>query len=89
MLSKRKDVETRAVPGRLPSEGKGMTGRTDGQSISKARIERGLSRRELARRARVSVATVHNLETGKYQPRGTTLRKVLAALQKAPKLPEL
>lgn len=53
------------------------------------REERGLSRRELARRARVSVGTIHNIETGKFRPRGTTLRKVLAALRRAPKLPEV
>jgi predicted transcriptional regulator len=44
---------------------------------------------ELARRAKVSPATIHNLERGKYQPRGVTLRKILGALQRSPKLPAL
>jgi predicted transcriptional regulator len=44
---------------------------------------------ELARKAKVSPATIHNLETGKYLPRGHTLRKILEALQKVPKLPQV
>jgi predicted transcriptional regulator len=59
------------------------------RKIAKARKERGLSMQELARKAKVSPATIHNLETGKFHPRGATLRKILEALQKSPKLPEL
>lgn len=44
---------------------------------------------ELARKAKVSPATIHNLETGKFHPRGATLRKILQALQMAPKLPKI
>jgi transcriptional regulator with XRE-family HTH domain len=55
--------------------------------IARARRERGLSMHELARRAGVSAATIHNLETGKFNPTGATLRKVLQALQAVPKLP--
>lgn len=57
--------------------------------IVKAREARGLSLRELARLARVSVGTIHNIEKGLYRPRGSTLRKVLEALRKVPKLPRL
>jgi transcriptional regulator with XRE-family HTH domain len=64
-----------------------MAGTMDGRRIARAREERGLSRRELARRAKVSVATVHNVETRKVRPRGSTLRKILGALQRTPKLP--
>jgi len=55
--------------------------------IAKARKDRGLSMQELARKAKVSPATIHNLETGKSHPRGATLRKILEALQRVPKLP--
>src|SRR5438445_11878090 len=59
------------------------------KQIAKARKERGLSMQELARKAKVSPGTIHNLESGKFRPRGATLRKILQALQEVPKLPEL
>ena len=57
--------------------------------IAKAREARGLSLRELARLARISAGTIRNIENGVYRPRGSTLRKVLEALNKVPKLPKL
>jgi predicted transcriptional regulator len=59
------------------------------KQIARARKERGLSMQELARKAKVSPATIHNLETGRFRPRGATLRKILEALQKVPKLPRI
>ena len=57
--------------------------------IRKAREMRGLSRQKLAKLSRVAERTLYNLEHGKKKPHGTTLRKILAALRKIPKLPEI
>jgi transcriptional regulator with XRE-family HTH domain len=57
--------------------------------IRSAREARGLSMNDLARRAKVSPATIHNLESGKRQPHPSTLRKILTALDKTPKLPDV
>jgi hypothetical protein len=65
-----------------------MTGPVAGR-IRKAREARGLSRQELADKAGVALRTVFNLESGERQPRGKTLRKLLEALERTPKLPEV
>jgi len=47
--------------------------------IVAARIEAGLTQRELAVRAHTSPAAIANYETGKAEPRLSTLERVLAA----------
>lgn len=59
---------------------------TWGKKILKARMERGLSREQLAKRAGIAIRTLYNLEHGKRTPHGNTLRKLNAALAKVPKL---
>jgi transcriptional regulator with XRE-family HTH domain len=52
---------------------------------AQCRAARGLlawSQQELARRARVGVVTVHQLETGASQPRVATLQVIRDALEK-------
>jgi transcriptional regulator with XRE-family HTH domain len=49
--------------------------------LATLRRTRGLSQRELAERAKVSPATVYEMEAGRRpQPRGSTLRKLAEAL---------
>jgi transcriptional regulator with XRE-family HTH domain len=53
---------------------------------AQCRAARGLlgwSQQELARRARVGVVTVHQLEAGTSQPRPATLQVIREALEKA------
>jgi len=45
--------------------------------------------RELARVAKVSVGTISAAESGKFKPRGATIRKLVAAMKKFEKLPDL
>jgi predicted transcriptional regulator len=60
-----------------------------GRELRKARVERGLGMRELARVAKVSVGTISAAESGKFKPRGATIRKLVAAMKKFEKLPDL
>lgn len=60
-----------------------------GERIHRARLERGLPAGELARKAKVALTTIYGIESGLRQPRPTTLRKILQALEKIPKLPEI
>lgn len=63
--------------------------RVTGKQIQKERKARGLSIRELARLSGVSASAISYLERGVYAARGKTLRALLGALKKVPKLPEL
>lgn len=60
-----------------------------GVRIRKARLERGLSAVELAKKAKVARTTILGIESGRRLARPTTLRKILLALEKTPKLPEI
>lgn len=60
-----------------------------GRDLKKARVDRGLGMRELARLAKVSVGTISAAESGKFKPRGATIRKLVAAMKWVEKLPEL
>jgi transcriptional regulator with XRE-family HTH domain len=64
-------------------------GESWGERIRRARLERGLPAEELAKKAGVARATIYGIESGHRKPRPTTLRKVLQALEKIPKLPEI
>lgn len=55
-----------------------------GDVVRELRAERGWSQDDLVREARVSKATVQNIETGKFSPRQDTLRKVAGAFGKTP-----
>ena len=48
--------------------------------LRELRLERVLSQRELAERAKVSPKTVLDIETGKIRPHPATLRKLAVAL---------
>jgi transcriptional regulator with XRE-family HTH domain len=60
-----------------------------GERIRKARLARGLPADELAKKAKVARTTIYGIENGHRQPRPTTLRKILTALERTPKLPEI
>lgn len=60
-----------------------------GKRLKQERVARGLSIRELARLSGVSASAISFIEREIYNARGTTLRALLTALQKAPKLPSL
>lgn len=60
-----------------------------GERIRRARLARGLTARELARKAKVDVVTLYRIERGTCKPRPTTHRKIAEALDKTPKLPEI
>jgi transcriptional regulator with XRE-family HTH domain len=60
-----------------------------GVRIRKARLDRGMPADELAKKAKVARTTIYGIESGHRQPRPTTLRKILQALEKTPKLPEI
>lgn len=60
-----------------------------GDRIRRARLDRGLTARELAKKAKVDVVTLYRIERGVCKPRPTTHRKIVEALDKTPKLPEI
>jgi len=64
-------------------------GESWGTRIRRARLERGLSADELAKKSQVARATIYGIEGGERTPRPATLRKILHALDKTPKLPEI
>jgi transcriptional regulator with XRE-family HTH domain len=53
-------------------------------SLREIRDEHALSLRELAARARLTKATIVNIEAGRVQPHPSTVRKLAAALDVAP-----
>jgi transcriptional regulator with XRE-family HTH domain len=55
-----------------------------GSLVRRYRTERGLSSRELARRARVSLGTVSHLETGSHRPTVSTFTRIVEALELDP-----
>ena len=59
-----------------------------GERIRRARLERGLTARELAKKAKVDVITIYRIERGESSPRPTTHRTIAEALKKTSKLPE-
>lgn len=59
-----------------------------GERIRRGRLDRGLTARELAKKAKVDPGTIYRIEAGR-KPFPTTLRKILQALEKTPKLPEI
>jgi len=60
-----------------------------GERIRRARLARGLTAGELAKKAKVDRSTVYGIERGKRTAHPPTLRKILEALEKTPKLPEI
>lgn len=60
-----------------------------GETIRTARHERGLSVAELAKKAGVDPVTIYGLEAGRRVPRAGTVSRLVRALSKVPKLPEL
>ncbi len=57
-----------------------MTTGTTGDKVRALRKERGWLQQDLAERARVSMQTVSNLETGRHVPELATLSKIAKAL---------
>lgn len=59
-----------------------------GEELRQARARRGWSQEELAGKAGVAANTIRRIETGHTQPRGRTLRAIVAALshERAPAL---
>ena len=57
-----------------------MPERMDGDSVRKARQERGLSQRELAKRAGVALTTVQSFEGEKRKVNRSSIAAILAAL---------
>lgn len=57
--------------------------------LKRARAERGLSQRDLAEKSGISNVTIARIELGQNEPQGETARKLLEALAKVPKLPEV
>jgi transcriptional regulator with XRE-family HTH domain len=55
-----------------------------GEAIEDMRSERGLTRRQLAKRARMSYSYLHNLETGRRTPNLELLTKIAWALDMTP-----
>ena len=60
-----------------------------GERIRKGRLARGLTAEELAKKAKVDRSTIYRIERQKTAPHPTTLRRILEALEKAPKLPDI
>lgn len=60
-----------------------------GERIRRGRLDRGLTAGELAKKAKVDRSTIYGIEGGKRNPHPTTLRRILQALDKTPKLPEI
>lgn len=52
-----------------------------GTNVRDARVERGLSYRELSRRSGVAISCIYTTETGKTEPTYRTLRKIAEALE--------
>jgi predicted transcriptional regulator len=57
--------------------------------MKRLRAERGLSQRELAKKADVGYVTIARLETGDQIPHPSTIRKLLETLKGIPTLPKL
>lgn len=51
-----------------------------GNKIRQVRLERGIAKRELARRAHVALSYLHDLESGRKSPTIRTLTKLASAL---------
>lgn len=60
-----------------------------GEKIRRARLARGLTAGELAKKAKVDRTTIYGIESGRRNPHPPTLRRILQALDKTPKLPEI
>ncbi len=60
-----------------------------GERIRRGRLGRGLTAGELAKKAKVDRSTIYGIENGRRNPHPTTLRKILQALERTPKLPEI
>jgi transcriptional regulator with XRE-family HTH domain len=58
----------------------------DGRKLRELRLRRALTLRELGALSGVAYDTIHGIETGKHQPRPSTVRKLAAALGVAPEL---
>ena len=52
----------------------------DGGKLRELRLRRALTLRELAALSGVAFDTIHGIETGKHQPRPSTVRKLADAL---------
>ena len=55
----------------------------DGQKLREWRLRRALTLRDLGALSGVAYDSIHGIETGKQQPRPSTVRKLAAALQHA------
>jgi transcriptional regulator with XRE-family HTH domain len=56
----------------------------DGRKLRDLRLRRALTLRDLAALSGVAFDTIHGIETGKHQPRPSTVRKLAEALGVAP-----
>ena len=56
----------------------------DGMKLRELRLRRALTLRELGALSGVAYDTIHGIETGKHQPRPSTVRKLADALGVAP-----
>ena len=56
----------------------------DGMKLRELRLRRALTLRELGVLSGVAYDTIHGIETGKHQPRPTTVRKLADALNVTP-----
>ena len=55
----------------------------DPRQIRAARAMAGLTQRELAKRAKISIVTLNTAEKGKTDPKGSTLKAIEDALEAA------
>lgn len=60
-----------------------------GEKIREGRLARGISVADLSKRAKVDPVTIYRLESGGQKPRASTISKIIRALAKIPKLPDL
>ena len=60
-----------------------------GEKIRRGRLERGMTAQDLAKKAKLARTTIYGIESGRRKPRPGNLRRILEALQKTPKLPEI
>jgi transcriptional regulator with XRE-family HTH domain len=56
----------------------------DGTKLRELRLRRALTLRELGALSAVAYDTIHGIETGRHQPRPSTLRKLADALGVTP-----
>ena len=62
---------------------------TIGERIKAGRTARGLSVADLAKAAKVDAVTIYRIEANGAKPHAATVARLIKALAKVPKLPEI